>query len=115
MCSSDLPMRAVRTRRHKLIWNVAHGLTFPFALDLAQSPTWVGHRRAGGAVFGRRSVEAFLRRPSLELYDLERDPDETVNLATDPAHAALLKDLVARLQAFQTATRDPWLHKWTRE
>lgn len=109
------PMRAVRTRRHKLIWNIAHGLAFPFALDLAQSPTWVGHRRAGGAIFGRRSVEAFLRRPALELYDLERDPHETVNLADDPAHAELRKELVGRLQAFQAATRDPWLHKWTRE
>ena len=34
------PMRSVRTRKHKLIWNIAHGLGFPFASDLWKSKTW---------------------------------------------------------------------------
>lgn len=34
------------------------------------------------------------------LYDLERDPHETANLAGDPAHAAVLADLRARLSAW---------------
>jgi len=108
------PMRAIRTRRHKLIWNVAHPLPFPFALDLAQSPTWIGAERRG-TIYGPRTIAAFRQRPRLELYDLERDPDEVTNLAGDPAHAALLRDLTARLREFQRTTRDPWLHKWDRE
>lgn len=32
-----------------------------------------------------------------QLYDLEEDPKETVNLAKDPAHAAVLADMKARL------------------
>ena len=34
-----------------------------------------------------------------ELYDLEKDPGETVNLAPKPEHAELVKTLLAQLQA----------------
>jgi len=109
------PMRVVRTRRHKLIWNVASGLVYPSALDLIKSPSWISVTSTGGTKFGVRTVEAYLRRPAFELYDLERDPDEVVNLADDPAHRALQADLLAKLKAFQAATRDPWYRKWSHE
>lgn len=109
------PMRAVRTRRYKLIHNLASGLVFPSALDLIQSPTWVGVTRAGGTVFGRRPIAQFLRRPAFELYDLETDPHEIANLADSPAHRAVRDELVAKVRAFQEATRDPWRHKWLYE
>jgi arylsulfatase A-like enzyme len=38
-----------------------------------------------------------------ELYDLTKDPLETNNLADDPAHAATLQELAARLEAWQKA------------
>lgn len=109
------PMRVVRTRRHKLIHNVAHALPFPFALDLIQSPTWRSAVVAGGTRFGARTIDAYLHRPAFELYDLEKDPDEVVNLADDPAQQALKAELVAKLKAFQAATNDPWTRKWTYE
>ncbi len=34
------PMRTVRTRQYKLIWNLAWGLPFSFASDLWNAPTW---------------------------------------------------------------------------
>lgn len=108
------PMRAVRTRRYKLIHNLAHGLTYPSALDLIQSPTWISAVKSDG-LLGRRSIDAFLHRPEYELYDLARDPDEVDNLADDPAHHATKAELTGKLKAYQTATRDPWLHKWEYE
>jgi len=36
-----------------------------------------------------------------ELYELTRDPSETNNLATDPAHAAAFKNLTAQLESWQ--------------
>jgi N-sulfoglucosamine sulfohydrolase len=109
------PMRAIRTRRHKLIWNLAPGLPTPFASDLYGSPTWQGVLARGDASYGQRSLEAFLHRPALELYDLEADPGESHNLASTPEHAGLVAQLRARLEAFQDATRDPWRIKRTHE
>jgi N-sulfoglucosamine sulfohydrolase len=109
------PMRMVRTGRYKLIWNIASGLTFPSALDLIYSPTWISVEKAGSPIFGRRRIADFLHRPTFELYDLERDPDEVFNLADDPGHRVVREELVGRLKAFQAATKDPWIHKWRYE
>ncbi len=109
------PMRVVRTRDYKLIHNLAHPLTFPFARDLIESPTWISVVKAGGATFGERKIADFLHRPEFELYDLARDPGELHNLADDPAQQARKQELIARLRAFQAATKDPWMHKWIYE
>jgi N-sulfoglucosamine sulfohydrolase len=110
------PMRVVRTRRYKLIWNIASGLPFPFASDLYRSATWQAILPKGGqAMYGKRTVAAYVQRPAFELYDLEQDPDETVNLAGDARHAALLGELKEKLKAFQERTADPWLLKWEYE
>lgn len=109
------PMRAVRTRRHKLIWNIAHGLEYPFASDLWESRTWQGVLARGDEFYGRRRVADYLHRPRFELYDLEQDPDEVHNLAEDPGHATLLEEMKAKLRAFQKRTKDPWILKWERE
>jgi N-sulfoglucosamine sulfohydrolase len=109
------PMRVVRTKRHKFIWNIAHGLPYSFASDLWRSASWQGALRAGLKTFGRRTMEAYQRRPRFELYDLQADPDEVRNLAAMPEHAALVQAFCAKLRKFQQETRDPWLHKWEYE
>jgi len=109
------PMRVVRTRGYKLIHNLASGLTFPSALDLIQSPTWLSVTRNGGTQFDGRSIEYFLHRPEFELYDLDSDPGEITNLAGDPKHREVKEELTGKLRAFQKTTQDPWLHKWDYE
>lgn len=110
------PMRVVRNRQYKLIWNIAYPLTYPFASDLWEAPTWRDvFRKGADALYGRRTVKAYLHRPQFELYDLESDPDETRNLADEAAHAALLKELKQNIRAFQKRTGDPWILKWEYE
>ena len=109
------PMRVVRTRRHKLIQNLAHPLSYPFASDLYDSATWQGVLKDGLPTYGRRSVKDFLKRPRWELYDLEADPDETKNLADDPQARETLAALKAKLKTFQERTKDPWLVKYSHE
>lgn len=109
------PMRVIRTRTHKLILNLAHGLTYPSALDLIESPTWISAAKLPQPRLGRRTIEQLLHRPKIELYDLTRDPDEVVNLAEDPASQGVKAALLERLRAWQTATKDPWSSKWLYE
>ncbi len=109
------PMRVARTRRHKLIWNIAHGLDYPFASDLWASSTWQGVLKRGEKLYAKRPVAAYLKRPKFELYDLQADPHEVHNLAGDPAHAKVLDQMKAKLKAFQQRTKDPWIVKWRHE
>ena len=86
----------------------------PTAADLHASATWQAVLREG-ARLGQRDLDSYLRRPRLELYDLEVDPLELDNLADDPAHEARVAELVGSIQEFQAATGDPWAHKWAYE
>lgn len=109
------PMRVVRQRRFKLIWNIAHGLPYPFASDLQASATWQAILKSRSPVYGKRRVEAYLHRPAFELYDLDNDPHEVHNLAGDPAYRDVLERLKGRLRTFQERTKDPWILKWDYE
>jgi N-sulfoglucosamine sulfohydrolase len=110
------PMRVVRTRKYKLIWNIAHPLPFASASDLFTGATWQEAISKGlDSQYGQRTVKQYLQRPQFELYDLVNDPGETQNLAADANHAETLAQLKAKLKAFQERTGDPWLLKWQYE
>lgn len=109
------PMRVVRERKFKLIWNIAHGLDYPFASDLWASSTWQATIERGEKYYGKRTVEAYIHRPKFELYDLENDPHEIKNLADDPKHKDTLSRLQTKLKEFQKRTNDPWILKWDYE
>ncbi len=105
------PMRAVRTRTHKLIRNLAHELPVPVASDLTQGASWRAIWKRRLTELGPRTMDAYVHRPLEELYDLEKDPLETKNLAADPAAAAVLADLRKRMETWREETKDPWLDK----
>jgi N-sulfoglucosamine sulfohydrolase len=109
------PMRVVRTRRHKFIWNIAHRLGYPHASDLWSSASCRSVEKYGLEHFGARSVAAYLQRPRFELYDLEADPNEVNDLAADPAYAELVEAFCRKIKAFQERTDDPWVVKWIHE
>jgi len=109
------PMRVVRERKYKLIWNIAHGLDYPFASDLWASSTWQATLRDKRKYYGKRTVEAYLHRPEFELYDLENDPHEVNNLTDNPQYSEVLEELKAKLKTFQKRTKDPWIVKWQYE
>ena len=110
------PMRVIRSRKYKLIWNIAHGLPYPFASDLWAAPTWQDiYRQGPSALYGKRTVRDYIHRPRFELYDLEKDPHEIDNLATDARYEDVLKTMQAKLKKFQQRTKDPWVRKWEYE
>jgi N-sulfoglucosamine sulfohydrolase len=102
------PMRSVRTRTHKLIWNLAHELPFPIAQDQRNSPSWQYVQEKKPAMLGKRGLDAFSHRPEFELYDLTTDPDEVHNRAADPAMKSIFDNLRNRITRFQKETGDPF-------
>ena len=103
------PMRAVRTRRHKYILNLAHPLRYPQAADILDSPTWKAIAARQPEKMGEVAVASYFQRPAEELYEIERDPNELHNLASDSAASAVLEELREKVTAFRERTRDPWL------
>ena len=109
------PMRVVRERKYKLIWNIAYKLDFPFAADLYASRTWQAILKNKKNNYGKRRVDAYIHHPEFELYDLENDPDEVNNLADNPEYSGELNRLQQKLKEFQYTTEDRWLNKWKYE
>ena len=105
------PMRTLRTRRYKLIWNVAWRSEFPHPIDTLQRQTWTRLVARGDEYLGRRRVEDFLFRDELELYDLQTDPDEVVNLAAEPKYADIRRKLAGRIDEICRSTGDPWMER----
>ena len=90
--------RCIRTKRYKYIRNYSEGPLLFLPTDIEISTT----RRDMGN-------EHLAPRPPVEMYDLEKDPDETRNLAGDRAHAEVEDHLAADLNTFQKTSNDPLL------
>ncbi|MDA7922118.1 sulfatase [Verrucomicrobiales bacterium] len=106
------PMRTLRERRYKLIWNVTPGAEYPLPIDTVQRRTWVELRERDDETLGKRPIKNFLHRPRLELYDLQEDPSETNNLAEKEDHQKTVSKMVDDLVARLTHQEDPWLRKY---
>ncbi len=103
------PMRSVRDQRYKLIVNYLSEKPFP-SLTVDGDPAWKEAQQKKFA--GTQIREVFNRyehRPPLELYDLDNDPEEFVNLAEDSSYKAVVSRLQKALTQWQQQTRDPLL------
>jgi uncharacterized sulfatase len=98
--------RAVRDSRYKLIVNLEPEEAFAGgAIGGKEFASWQQKAEAGDA-FASTQVARYLRRPATELYDLETDPWELTDLATQPAHAATIQRLREHLETWMTQQGD---------
>ena len=110
------PMRVVRDGQYKLIWNIAHPLPYPFASDLWAASSWQAQLAKGDdAPYGQMTVGRYVQRPEFELYDMQKDPNESTNLAESVGHADILERYKATLKSMQRQYDDPWIMKWEYE
>lgn len=91
------PQRAIRSARHKLIWNAEAGI-MNVPGDIMRSP-----------IYPEMIHEIVEERPPFELYDLEADPGEGTNLAGDPRFAEVVSMLRNELRRWMEETSDPLL------
>jgi N-sulfoglucosamine sulfohydrolase len=110
------PMRVVRDKKYKLIWNIAHPLPYPFASDLWAASSWQAQFKKGmDAPYGRKTVGQYIHRAEFELFDMQKDPEEGHNLALSTEYADILEEYKAKLKAYQKKMQDPWIMKWDYE
>lgn len=95
------PMRCIRTERYKYIryYDDFEFMVKPNIDD--------GHSKQ---FLLRHGLEERPHDEAEMLFDLYYDPAERRNLAHDPAHADIRRDLAARLRDWMEATQDPLLH-----
>ena len=107
------PMRAIRTRDYKYIWNIDSHFEFP-DYWVTNLPTTQGEwsvwnswlRKARTDPAAAKVVRKNLYRPPEELYDLREDPHEMNNLAADASRAALLEEMRQRLRSWMREQGD---------
>jgi arylsulfatase A-like enzyme len=92
-------VRSLRKGNLKYIRNYTpfnfHGMSNIYRYKMASFREWRDLHEAGQ--LGELQNRFFATRPAEELYDVVKDPYETVNLAMDPAHADALGELRTRL------------------
>jgi N-sulfoglucosamine sulfohydrolase len=92
------PLRCIRTAHHKLIAHFEVASRAYSSTDIANGPT-----------YKTMISDLAAERSMFELYDVQQDPAEQRNLATDKAHAAEVADLGRQLRAWMRETEDPLL------
>ncbi len=107
------PQRAVRDSRYKLIKTLlpgrldpaAHHCMINGASNFRGSPTYE-ELDANGSEATKKAYETWLNPPQYQLYDLDNDPHEFVNLAEDPELSATKQRLIEQLNQWQVKTDD---------
>ncbi len=105
-------VRAVRDKRYRYIRNFMPFLPYlPYLEYRERCNTMKAMRKlhAEGKLPAASALWMANVRPAEELYDLEKDPWETRNLADDPAYANIKKHLRQALQEWMIQTRDTGL------
>ena len=98
------PMRAVRTKRWKLIAN------FEFAPWQETPPDYKNNAKCYVEVSNALDVPYDVQyHPPFELYDLENDPYEQQNLADDPDVISTRDEMIRSLNNWMKTTGDPLL------
>jgi len=103
-----VPSRSVRFGKWKYIRNWGEGLRFE-NMVMRTSDTWraMGAAAAAGDTPLAARMQRFVERPREELYDLEADPREMVNLAAHADARAALVEARQRLADTELVTLPP--------
>lgn len=108
---TDEYIRCIRTENHKLIYNAYYDIPHGTAMDLSASLSWYELKKAqrNGSLKPDQSQIFIAPRPMVEIYDLEKDPDELDNVADMQSYVPEGKRLSNLLIDWQRDTKDhPW-------
>lgn len=105
---SPYPIRSIQDKRYKLIENLTPETPYYEKHMMCQGDnmwqSWVENASANDR--DRWLVERFVNRPAVELYDLQADPWELHNLASDPSHAKRISMMSGELHEWMRRQGD---------
>ena len=105
--SPFFPRRAITDGRYKLIHNlIADQATASNSVD--GDKAWNIAQGLSNKHPARVAMNRLSNPPEWELYDLESDPVEFVNIASEPSHSQTLARLQSSLTDWQKQTNDPF-------
>ena len=112
---SDEYYLTIRSATHKLIRTFDMSADQPLITvgEVYTSPSWYSlqeKEKAGALTPGQRRILE-IQRAEIEIYDLEADPYELVNIADNPENQPIVRDLLGRLQQWRRETNDPYRDK----
>ena len=103
--SDHFGIRSVRGRRYKYILNLSPEATFTNACTQSNVfRTWRSAARTSATAADK--VRRYQHRPAEELFDMQEDPYEWNNLATDPQYVAVKKQLQRELADWMNTQGD---------
>lgn len=102
------PMRAVVSKRYKLIVNYRPEAPLLNTLDRVYSPSWDEFTRLNKMGKLNNKLQYFFaaHKPVYEFYDLQNDPGEWHNLANDPKYQSTIADFKRALGKWMNDTHD---------
>ncbi len=109
------PRRSVRNERYKLIQNLLQDRDNPHFISYANH---INVHFSGGTEFSeieaapeniQKAYAIWRNPPEFELYDLDVDPNEFINLSNNPDYSEILEELKSSLSNWQKSTNDPFM------
>jgi arylsulfatase A-like enzyme len=106
------PLRMIRTRQYKYILNLAPEILYTTHIDKAKDhdggrqywPSWI--IRSYENEHDASILWRYHNRPAEELYDVQKDPDETRNLANDHQYEEILKNFRSQMKQWRLQQGD---------
>jgi uncharacterized sulfatase len=102
------PIRSVRDKKYKYIWNPMHKRFFVNFNNIGNRlncwQSWL--RDAETNPEAAEIVRRWVKRPEVEFYDTEKDPYELNNLAKDPEYVELMKRMKKKLESWMVQQGD---------
>lgn len=104
------PIRSIQDKKYKMIWNLTpeadyyekHMMSPDKAPNIWSS--WLETAKTNE--YAKFLTGRFVKRPEIELYDLEEDEWELTNIADKPEHAQRIADMKAELQRWMDEQGD---------
>ncbi len=100
------PIRTVRSKDYRLIWNLSHETTFSNVCTRHVTFISMLEAAAAGDEQARRVTWNYQHRPEWELYDVHADPQEQNNLYGKPGHEEPIQQLQQKLRDWMAVQGD---------